>query len=64
MGYNSNRKRRNHEVVRLLNLRGIMMLAAITNEMTPILAEGGIYIGGGILTVIIIVLVILFLLRR
>jgi hypothetical protein len=41
-----------------------MMLAAITNGLAPILADGGIYIGGGVLTVIIIVLVVLFLLRR
>lgn len=40
------------------------MFTTIGNETMPILADSGIYIGGGILTVIIIVLIVLFLLRR
>lgn len=52
------------ELFRGVYLTGVIMAGTFVNDLTPVLAQSGLYIGGGVLTVIIIVLIIMFLLRR
>jgi hypothetical protein len=41
----------------------LIMLANLTNSLTPLFADY-VYIGGGLLTLVVVVLIVLFLLRR